>query len=172
MKSRTGLILGLLAAVLIFILSITQIIEAGTVILRVLIVFALAYAMGLGLDFFFKKYIAKALENNEHLGTAEEDSVANVSRSEVSMPEPGKLKGRKVDFKVGSTEDSAELASMATDPSAKESSSGSAAEGVARPRTVLEKRFEVNDKFILIDDKKLANNPELLASAIKTKMEE
>lgn len=188
MKSRLGLILAGSAVVLTLLLTAGKVIETEVIIRRVIVNTILFYLIGLGLQFFYNKYLLGIIKEPEG-----EPAKANMSDSELDsiVNDPGLAspnKGAKLDFKVGDSDMMDDIAiPVAMEETSQNQGSANAnrdegpskldamadkVAGTAKKSTPFENKFEVRDDFILINDKKIPNNTKLMAEAIKTKLSE
>ncbi len=182
MKSRLGLILCGIGLVLALVVTADPMIENK--IVRILVICAVFYGIGLGLDIFYKKFILKIMKEQDG-----DPAKANMGEDELNslIHDPSSQdahKGGSFDFKVGDEGDLG-MASLMEESKVSTPINASSpvvsskleemADKVANPgqkRTPYENKFEVHDDFILINDKKIPNDPKMMAAAIKSKLAE
>ena len=172
MKSRLGLILCGIGLVLALVVTANPMIEHKFV--RILAISGVFYLIGLGLDIFYRKFIAPVMKEPEgdpaqaRMGDSEMNSLVN------NPSTSSESKGGRFDFKVGSDGDAPLAEAMPGSGSAAPSKLEEMADKVSgKVRTTpYGDKFEVRDDFILINDKKIPNDPKMMADAIKTKLSE
>jgi len=166
LKSRLALIFAAIGLVLTFFITVGKLITPGSLVLRYLVNIALFYGVGVGLDYFFRKYAVPALKQE---ADAKNDLSAVLSTER--RQEAGK--GARLDLTVDGPVDASGAPSQ---PPAEGAPGGEAGEtgGEKAGTNPLgpHKDFEIQDEFIIINDKKMKNDPKLMASAIKTKLGE
>lgn len=167
LKSKTALVFAAVGLVLTFVITVGKVIAPGALVARYLVNTALFYGMGLGVVYLFRRYLLPVLKQAEEQKTELSD-ILSASRTEA----PGK--GGRLDLTVdGPAVPSSPAAEGApADGAPAEAAAGADAKDPAKNPLGPHTDFEIRDDFIVINDKKMPNDPKLMASAIKTKLEE
>jgi hypothetical protein len=142
---------------LTFLLTVGKIIEPGILLGRYVVNIAIFYLLGAGIPWAWQKFIEPVLnapEKSEFEGMSSADSASDFAS-----------KGPSSDAYVPSN-GSASSEAVETVSAPSDSASAVPAKGKAHTD------FEIQDDFIIIKDKKLPNDPKLMAEAIKTKLAE
>ena len=172
MKIKIGLYLAGLAFVLTFIVTRGKIIEGSVVFRRMIVNTIVFFVIGVGVEFFYNKYFLKMTETSE-----EDEAEAEENFDAAASPE--EQKGSALDITVGedSTPEIAPSSEEDTSPEPYIESSAPSAETVApqppppkHTSVASNGKAKVEGDFIVYDDKKIPNDPKLIAQAIKTKL--
>jgi hypothetical protein len=170
LKSRFALIFAAVGLVLTFVITVGKLIDPGVLIIRYVINIALFFFIGLGAEFIYRRHLLPALKQEEEQ-KAELSDILSTSRKDQSG------KGNKLDLTVdGPIDPLSEVSAPAAAVAAPGQQTAGAESGDGKgpgPNPLgPHKDFEIHDDFIVINDKKMRNDPKLMASAIKTKLEE
>ena len=168
LKSRFALIFAAVGLVLTFVITVGKLIDPGVLFIRYVINIALFFFIGLGMEFFYRRHLLPVLNRGEEQKTEPSDILSTSRKDE-------RGKGNRLDLTVdGPVDPASGVSASAVMTPGQQMTGAESGDGKGPGPNPLgpHKDFEIHDDFIVINDKKMRNDPKLMASAIKTKLEE
>jgi len=162
LKNKIAIVMACAGFVLTFFFTVGKIIEPFILLIRYVINILIFYLLGVAIPWIWDKFVLPIVENpvNENITT--EKKVDLTETVEQNYNDASVLKPEDVTETVNQNQNVEGVTEEVTQndtESIKKSYSPS-------------KDFEIQDEFIIIKDKKLPNDPKLMAQAIKTKLSE
>lgn len=154
LRGRPALVAGGLGVVLTFLVTVGKMVEPRVLLMRYLLNAAVFYALGVAAAWMWERLTSSLEEGGVSGPATPSESPAVPETSETSeMPEAP----------VGKAEEGG------AEPLAEE---GAAEVQATAAKTSPHTDFEIRDEYIVIKDRKIPNDPKLMAQAIKTKIAE
>ena len=167
MKITLGIYFSVFAFVLTFIITRGKIIEGAVIFRRMFFNAVIFFIIGTGLQFLYQKFFVKEPET--------EDQASDKDTEKKDIADENTSHGASLDVTVGDDDLTAEVVGRVSEDNPGETQTSETSGNYVPPppkKTSMsdDGKAKVDGDFIVYDDKKIPNDPKLIAQAIKTKL--